>query len=207
MNRKLTALLVVAVFLLVGGCSEKSQSVLSPIDSPSPVTSVNQGSNAKAESPEPMASIQPGKSTNCAIKLITLPQPVSKKDWDASSTSLITPGSGGQLHVSYTYLSILGKRVSVSATFTVPPGAVEKGKYVTMSLDPKYLGVKFQPGGLKFNVPAQLDFSVTGVDLSIVPIGVPISLYYVNLLTLTFEKEDASISANRWLGTIICKSG
>lgn len=208
MNRKLTVLLVVAVFLLVGGCSEKSQSVLSPIDSPSPVTSVNQGSNAKAESPEPMASIQPGRSINCSPKLLQLPLPLWGANQGASSTSYITSSSGGKVSVTYSYTSILRKLFRVTATLSVPPGAIDKDTYVTMSVDDKYLALKFKPSGLKFNIPAELDFNATGLDLSILPFGAPISLYYVNDYGVMTEKENAeSISANRFYGSVVCNDG
>jgi hypothetical protein len=207
-KRKLTALLVVAVFLLVGGCSEKSESVVSPIDSPSPVTSVRPGANIKAESPIPTASIQPGSSVNCVVRLIELPLPLWGTNPGASSTSYITSSSGGQVRVSYSYTSILRKLVRISATLSIPPGAIDKDRYITMSLDDKYVGLKFKPGGLKFNIPAKLDFNATGLDLSVVPFGAQLSLYYVNDFGSATEKEKAKkISANAFYGSLVCDDG
>jgi hypothetical protein len=208
MKKFFVVMLAVVVFLLIAGCSDRSESILSPTDSPAPGTSVQPGSNTKVESPTPLASTQPGISTNCAITLIPLPQPAWDNGLGASSRSLITHDFGGQVRASFSYISVLGKRVSVSATFTVPPGAVDKDTYVTMSFDDKHIGVKFIPGGLKFNIPANLDFSASGLDLSIVPSGVPISLYYVSDYSLTFEKQKTSgISANKWSGTLVCNDG
>jgi hypothetical protein len=205
MNRKITALLVVAVFLLVGGCSENSQSVLSPTDSPSPVTSVNQGSNTSAESPAPMASIQPGRSINCSPKLLQLPLPLWGANQGSSSTSYITSSSGGKVSVSYSYTSILKKLFRVTATLSIPPGAIDKDRYITMSVDDKYVALKFVPGGLKFNVPAKLDVNVTGLDLSILPFGAQVSLYYVNDSGVVTEKENVGgINTNRLFGSIRC---
>jgi len=206
MNRKITAMLVVAVFLLVGGCSEKSQSILSPVDSPPALTSVQPGANTKAEAPTPLASIKPGSNVNCGVTLLPLPLPLWGDSPGASSTSYITRSSGGKVSVSYSYYSILRKQVRISATLTVPAGAVDKDTYITMSLDDKYVAVNFKPSGLKFNMPAKLDFNATGLDLSVVPIGVPISLYFVDFLTV--EKEKAgSITANRFYGSLVCSNG
>jgi hypothetical protein len=203
MNRKITAMIVVAVFLLVGGCSENGQSLLSPVNSSPPATSVTQGSNAKADAPEPMGVIRPGQSTNCAITLIPLPQAVWNSVPGSSSSGLITASSGGTLRANYSYYSILGKKVTLSATFTVPPGAVNRDTYVTMSFDGLNVGVDFLPNGLKFNIPAELDFSASGLDLTTLPLGVPVSLYFVNW---TFEKQNAlSISTNKWYGILVCK--
>lgn len=205
MNRKLTVLLVVAVFLLVGGCSENSQSLLSPVDSSPPATSVNQGSNVKGNAPEPTA-IQPGQSTNCAITLIPLPRALWNIGQGTSTTGLITRSSGGKLSANYSYMSVLGKKVTVSATFTVPPGAVNQDTYVTMSFNTLNVGVDFIPNGLRFNVPAELDFSASGLDIASLPLGVPVSLWFVNLYPWMFEKQNAlSISTNKWYGTLVCK--
>jgi hypothetical protein len=206
MKRLLIAAFVVIGFMLMSGCSEKSDSILSPAESLQPTAGVQKESGTKAEAMEPMASIQPGQIVNSAITLLPLPTSY----WNSpgsSSTGLITSRYGGRVRVNYSYFSIFGKRVSVSATFTVPPGAVDQDTYVTMSLDDKYVGLKFKPGGLKFKVPAELDFSASGLDLSSLPFGKSVSLYYLNFLGGTFEKVNTSgVSASKFQGTLVCNN-
>ena len=139
MKKVFIVVLVLAVFMLISGCSDNSQSVLSPVESPIGATSVQSASNAKGESPAPMASIQPGHSINCSPKLLQLPPPLWGYNQGASSTSYITSSSGGQVSVTYSYTSILRKLFRVTATLSVPPGAIDKDTYVTMSLDDKYV--------------------------------------------------------------------
>jgi hypothetical protein len=207
MKRLLIAVFVVIGFMLMSGCSEKSESIVSPAESVGPAASVQHESVAKAEASEPMGSIFSGKTIKNLITLIPLPAPMWKNDPGSSSTALITSRYGGRVRVNYSYSSVFGKRVSVSATFTVPPGSIDKDTYVTMSLDSKYIGLKFKPGGLKFKVPAELDFSASGLDLSALPFGKSVSLYYVDLLTSAFEKVKASgVSAGKFQGTIVCNN-
>jgi hypothetical protein len=205
MKRVFIVLLVLAVFMLISGCSEKSESILSPVDSPASVTSVQPGSNGKVEAPAAVASIQPGRSINCSPRLVQLPLPLWGTNQGASSTSYITSSSGGQVSVTYSYTSILRKVFRVTATLSVPPGAIDKNTYVTMSVDDQYLALKFKPSGLKFNVPAKLDVNATGLDLSIVPFGAQLSLYYVNDFNVVTEKENVEgISTNRFFGSLGC---
>jgi hypothetical protein len=207
MKRMLIAVFVAVGFMLMSGCSDKSDSILSPAESVGPVASVQHESGTKVEAAEPMGAIHSGKTIKNLITLIPLPAPISKNGPGSSSTGLITSRYGGRVRVDYSYSSVIGKRVSVSATFTVPPGAIDKDTYVTVSLDDKYIGLKFKPGGLKFKVPAELDFSASGLDLSALPFGKSVSLYYVNLLTSTFEKVNASgVSASKFQGTIMCNN-
>jgi hypothetical protein len=206
MKRMLIGVFVVAGFMLMSGCSDKGDSILSPAESLQPTAGVQKESGTKAEAMEPMASVQPGRATNCAITLLPLPTSYWKSP-GSSSTGLISSRYGGRVRVDYSYFSIFGKRVSVSATFTVPPGAVDQDTYVTMSLDDKYIGMKFKPGGLKFKVPAELDFSASGLDLLSLPFGKSVSLYYVNLFGGTFEKVNTSgVSAGKFQGTIVCNN-
>jgi hypothetical protein len=205
MKRMLIAVFVAVGFMLMSGCSEKGDSVLSPAESPASADKVQHQSGIKTEPAEPMGWAS-GQSIKDLVTLIPLPTPL----WDSpgsSSTGLITGRYGGRVRVNYSYFSVFGKRVSVSATFTVPPGAIDKDTYVTMSLDNKYIGLKFKPGGLKFKVPAELDFSASGLDLSSVPFGKSVSLYYVDLFGSTFEKVNASgVSAGKFQGTIVCNN-
>jgi hypothetical protein len=206
MKRMLIAVFVAIGFMLMSGCSEKSDSLVSPVESPAPVAKIQHESGTKTEPAEPMGWIDPGQIIKNLVTLLPLPTPL----WDspgASSTGFISSTYGGRVRVDYTYFSILRKRVGVSATLTVPPGAVDKDTYVTMSLDDKYIGLKFKPGGLKFKVPAELDFSASGLNLSLLPFGKTVSLYYVNELTSTYEKVNASgVSAGKFQGTIVCNN-
>jgi hypothetical protein len=187
-------MLVVIGFLLIGGCSDSSQPVLSPIDSPTAGGTVQQGAVAKAVS---------GAKTQ-----IPLPVPLVGKNKGGSSTGYITVSSGGQVSASYSYTSILNKLVQISATFSVPPGAIDKNINVTLSLDDKYVAVKFIPGGLKFKVPAKLTYNATGLDLSMVPVGAPISLCFVNDSEQVTEEENTeSISTDPSCGSLACKNG
>jgi hypothetical protein len=207
MRRMLIAVFVVIGFMLMSGCSEKSESIVSPAESVGPAASVQHESVAKTEASEPMGAIFPGKTIKNLITLIPLPTPILKNDPGTSSTGLMTSKYGGRVRVNYGYSSVGGERVGLSATFTVPAGAIDKDTYVTMSLDDKYIGLKFKPGGLKFRVPAELDFSVSGLDLSSVPFGKSVSLYYVDFLTSTFEKVNASgVSVGKFHGTIVCNN-
>jgi hypothetical protein len=207
MKRLLIAVFVVIGFVLMSGCSDKSESIVSPAESVGPEASVQHQSATKAKASEPMGAISPGKAIKNLITLIPLPAPMSKNDPGSSSTALITSRYGGRVRVDYSYFSIFGKKVNVSATFTVPPGAIDKDTYVTMSIDDKYIGLKFKPGGLKFKVPAELDLSASGLDLSALPFGKSVSLYYVDLLSGTFEKVHTSgVSAGKFQGTVVCNN-
>jgi hypothetical protein len=204
MKRILVTVFVSVGFLLISGCSDKGDSVLSPAQSPAPVAKVQHQSGMRPEPAEPMSCIQPGQIINNPVTLIPLPSPPWNRT-GSSSTSLITSRYGGRVRLAYSYFSKLGKRVTVSAMLIVPPGAIDNDTYVTMSLDDNYVGLKFKPEGLKFKVPAELNFSAMGLDLSMVPFGESISLYYVNLFTSTFEEVNAlSVSSSKSQGTIVC---
>ena len=95
--------------------------------------------------------------------------------------------------------------VAVSVTLSIPKKALSDDQYISMTLDDSKLKIDFDPNGLQFNVPAELSYTVTGLDLSSLPDGVTLKLYYCNQKTGTFEEMNAkSITYDRKSGTITC---
>jgi hypothetical protein len=192
MKRIVQVVFVVILVLLLSGCSEKNQAVIAPGEA-----SVSQ------------ASLQGLTRPQSHVNLIPLPKPQLTVDLeDATSRGTVSARFGGVMSLNFKYPSVSGKTIALRALLYVPPGAVERDTHVTMSLDDEYVGVKFKPQGLNLDVPAKLDFSASGVDLSAVPVGMPISMYSVDLYTATYKKGLGSgLSASRLRGGVVCNSG
>ena len=113
----------------------------------------------------------------------------------------VSADSGGELECGEQFGT-----VTVTATLSIPENALSEGRYISMRLDdPRRLQIEFGPDGLQFNVSAKLSCTVTGLDLSFVPVGAEIKLYYCNQKTGKFEQmTSASITYDRISGTLTC---
>jgi len=111
--------------------------------------------------------------------------------------SWVSADSGGELNIT--------GRSQAAATLSIPKNALSEDQYISMTLDDSKLQIEFGPDGLQFNVPATLSYTVTGLNLSSVPVGTGIKLYYCNQKAGRFEEmNSASITYDRKSGTLTC---
>lgn len=141
------------------------------------------------------------------IQIIELPSPTDmtlmKKyrtgDW-------FTPGSDFELNVlaQFSTNSRFGN-ASFEASFNLPGNGLDVSQYITMMFNDNKMKVTFGPHGLQFAVPAILTYSATGVDLSSMPDGSEINLYYVNEESgLLEDMHTGTITYDKAMGTITC---
>jgi hypothetical protein len=135
------------------------------------------------------------------IQLLELPASAGMSLAKISSAGQwIRAKSGGDVEIDEHF-----RGVAVSVTLSIPKKALSDDQYISMTLDDSKLKIDFDPNGLQFNVPAELSYTVTGLDLSSLPDGVTLKLYYCNQKTGTFEEMNAkSITYDRKSGTITC---
>ena len=118
----------------------------------------------------------------------------------SSAGQWIRAKSGGDVEIDEHF-----RGVAVSVTLSIPKKALSDDQYISMTLDDSKLKIDFDPNGLQFNVPAELSYTATGLDLSSLPAGVTLKLYYCNQKTGKFEEMNAeNITYDRLLGTITC---
>ena len=118
----------------------------------------------------------------------------------SSAGQWIRARSGGNVEIDEHF-----RGVAVSVTLSIPKKALSDDQYISMTLDDSKLKIDFDPNGLQFNVPAELSYTATGLDLSSLPAGVTLKLYYCNQKTGKFEEMNAeNITYDRLLGTITC---
>ena len=135
------------------------------------------------------------------IQLLELPgtagMSLAKK---SSASGLISADLGGEIGISDQF-----KGITVFATLTIPKKALNKDQVISMTLDDKKVAFSFSPDGLQFSKPAMFNYFYTGLDLSSVPVGAVISLYYCNEKKATLEEMHAeSITYDKASGTITC---
>lgn len=121
----------------------------------------------------------------------------------------IRANTGGEINMSERFrTNTRFKTASISASFTVPPNGLSKDTFIMMVFDDSNLLIEFSPHGLEFNIPAKLSYTVTGLDLSSVPVDAEIKLYYINDQTGLFEEmRSGSILHDRESGSISCIDG
>jgi hypothetical protein len=118
----------------------------------------------------------------------------------SSAGQWIRAKSGGDVEIDEHF-----RGVAVSVTLSIPRKALSDDQYISMTLDDSKLKIDFDPNGLQFNVPAELSYTATGLDLSSLPAGAEIKLYYCNQKKGTFEEMySASITYDRKSGTLTC---
>ena len=118
----------------------------------------------------------------------------------SSAGQWIRAKSGGNVEIDEHF-----RGVAVSVTLSIPKKALSDDQYISMTLDDSKLKIDFDPNGLQFNVPAELSYTATGLDLSSLPAGAEIKLYYCNQKKGTFEEMySASITYDRKSGTLTC---
>jgi hypothetical protein len=118
----------------------------------------------------------------------------------SSAGQWIRARSGGNVEIDEHF-----RGVAVSVTLSIPKKALSDDQYISMTLDDSKLKIDFDPNGLQFNVPAELSYTATGLDLSSLPAGAEIKLYYCNQKKGTFEEMySASITYDRKSGTLTC---
>jgi hypothetical protein len=142
-----------------------------------------------------------------SIQLLDVPLPtdisLSKKYW---SGKWINAESGGTLTIKGQYnTNTKFKTATLTATFSVPQNALSNNQFILMSFDDAKLQVQFNPHGLQFKVPAKLSYTATGVDLSVLPAGTEIKLFYVDEQSGSFEEMNGgTITYDVETGTVSC---
>jgi hypothetical protein len=109
--------------------------------------------------------------------LVALPRPKHGRLVKAVTKGLVSAKFGSVQTLGYSYKAANGKDVHITATVYFPPEAVSKDTVITVRMDNSSLALKFEPEGIIFRRPGQLVVSATGLDLSVMSAGVPISLY------------------------------
>jgi len=136
------------------------------------------------------------------VQLLELPGTAGKnlaKKSQTSGSGLISADSGGEVKVIGQFQT---------ATLTIPKNALKKDQSISMTLDDCGAQVKFSPEGLIFKKHAQLNYAATGLDLSSVPVGAVINLYYYNEISGAYEQmSSVSITYDKEAGTLTCVNG
>jgi len=145
---------------------------------------------------------------NLNVQLLSLPGSIlSIGSGQFSTQSMVTAQSGGTLNLNCKYSTFLiFKFVTISSTFTVDPGAITRDQLITMTLDKTNMGFDFDPQGLQFSKPAHLSCTATGLDLSSVPSGTSVELFYCNTNGTYEEIPSGSISYDVATGTVTCSN-
>lgn len=144
------------------------------------------------------------------IQLLEVPAPaevnLAKK---YSVGGWVSANSGGKLEIKEQFRTKSEfKTATLTATLSIPKNGLSEDRYILMMLDDSNLQIKFNPHGLQFNVPAKLTYTATGLDLSSVPLGTEIKLYYYNAETGLFEEmRSGSITYDIKSGTVTCLDG
>jgi len=189
MNRlhMISGIILVVVVTLLGGCST--------LDNPAGVPA-NPAVGTGSVSPTPT--------------LIFLPRsgggPLSK---DITVSQFVTALSGGLLRVHGDYLDEeRGVTVRMDWCLRIAPHSISESGWFSIALDEEALAADFGPDGTVFRTPALLDMTTTGLDLSAVPEGAEVHLYWYNPATGSWELTSAKkITLSRSEGKIVCKDG
>ncbi len=145
-----------------------------------------------------------------SIQILELPaQPVTTMEKTYKAKGWFTVEDGGTLSISREFKTEDGlKNGTISSVFTVDPYALNQREQIEMGFNPENLIVEFGPHGLQFNTSAKLYYKITGVNLSKLPAGAEIKLFYVNETTQQYEQMRAgSITTDLASGTIECVDG
>ena len=119
-----------------------------------------------------------------------------------SVTRWVSADSGGELEITGQF-----RTVTVTATLSIPENGLSEDQYISMTLGDSKLQIEFGPDGLQFNVPAKLNYTITGLDLFSVPVGAEIKLNYCNQKTGKFqEMHSESVTYDRKSGTLTCRN-
>jgi len=142
----LFAFAILLTILLSAGCEQAN-----------PPTAISAG--------DMQAQVREGTVSNLLARVIDL----TRLPWGngrtavISKSALVTPGSNTTITLASSYRTFLGTTCTRSLSFTVPAGGVDTPLVVTVTLDTTDAGVKFEPEGLVFKTPAQLDFKVSSL--------------------------------------------
>jgi len=97
----------------------------------------------------------------------------------ASSVVTVTGEKAADIAFGYNYWAG-SKIVDIAMTLHFEPGAVNEPADVCMSLDLRTFAVEFSPGIDRFTTPPVFSASARGLDLSAVPDGAAVHLYYID---------------------------
>ena len=113
-------------------------------------------------------TVAPNPSSQPVMHYELIPLPSKAPEWQDSvfTVSQDIDGSiGGEIILSKFYISAGGKVIAILADLTVPAGAFEGNKTITVTVDNDYAAVHFYPS-MTFAKPLKLTQSFTGLDLS-----------------------------------------
>jgi hypothetical protein len=184
-----TVILFLAIFVV--GCTDDLSLPAGSTSSDSPTGVVNKANEVSLLDPIPISD------------LLLLPMPLSRERKElVDTTVMVTRKAGGRLTAQYSYMSLLGRRVFVNATLTIPPEAVKRDVAITMAIDTLAVGVLFKPEGLLFGKTVYLDYSVSGLD-PISALFARLGFYYVNLTGPSEAIRSKSLSVDLLKGRIV----
>jgi hypothetical protein len=134
------------------------------------------------------------------VELLELPgTPGMDLGKKSSVSGSISADSGGELEITGQFCS---------ATLIIPKKGLSKDQYLSMVPDDYTASIEFGPEGLIFKKHAKLNYTAAGLNLSSVPVGTVMNLYYYNETTGAYEQMSSeSITYDRKLGTLTCVNG
>lgn len=167
-------------------------------------SSCSDNSNLTAPSAQNQAVIT---APLASVNLLALPHRQSATSVEAivSKSVTITPETGGQVAVASSYTAANGSVVNISMDLNFAPGTVKETTTISISLDNETLMADFSPSGSVFLKPAVLNAKISGLDLSSVPGGADVKLFYINKFAC--EAMNAAITVDQASGTISMTSG
>lgn len=150
MNRTLVCRLSILLIALIafGGCQSEN-----------PVSPVGQTGLFREKSPNVPQRYIP---TDVEVTELVLPETEEPRVAQPVSRQVVQSAEGGIVSCEETFTDVKGTLFVRTATLLVPPGALPQDTQIGMKFDSVHLAVVFEPHGLKFDAPVELDFTVQG---------------------------------------------
>ncbi len=144
-----------------------------------------------------------------SVRLLALPKGSLHKVTYTFDT--VTVQSGGKLQIHYTEDDSVAGKNAMRLDFEVQfaPGSITNDFVATLATDANYamsaLGLTFGPHGTTFLKPAEVKMHVTGLDLSQMPEGGSLHLFYDE--NGTWVTMPGEVTVNTVTGEVKCLDG
>ncbi len=123
-----------------------------------------------------------------------------------SHSEIISPVTGGDVTLEHKYNASNGNLVTINMNLHFAPGIVTQPTSVSISMNTDLLIADFSPSLGAFAKDVIFTATVTGVDLSSVPDGADVKLFYINDETCETMGVDA-ITYDKNAGTVTLTNG
>lgn len=172
LKKFLVLLIIFVIFVIIAFSFSNCSKDMSPV-----------ASNQEIKEQGGIKFLSFGKSSKSLQKVIT-------------ATEFIEKEIGGKLSLEFAYENVDSQKVDVDIELEIQANSIVEDNEFTMSVDDEYfvsdLDVTFGPHGTQFSIPALLNISVKGIDLS----GVnpdEVFLYYDNQETGEWELMECDV--------------